>query len=190
MFDPPHILASRSPRRRLLLSEAGWAFDVVPPSDGLEDRPSPNESVSAYVQRLAFRKAENVFEKINRGTIIACDTVVVCNGEILGQPSDRADAMRMLRLLRGKLHFVHSGLCLLSKPSGNCRRGEEISTLRMIEFSDDELEHYLDSEAWQGKAGAFGLQDRNGWITLVHGSESNVVGLPMELLQRMLRERD
>ena len=188
MLDFPFVLASQSLRRRSLLAEAGFVFEVVPPDDGLEDDPQPNESTADYVKRLALRKAENVLGKIDRGTVIACDTVVVCNDEILGKPTDRADAARMLRLLRGKLHSVFSGLCLWSKPSGRPRVEESLSTLRMIEFTDAELEQYLDSEAWQEKAGAFGLQDRNGWVVLVDGSESNVVGLPLELLHRMIDE--
>ncbi len=186
MSDLPLILASQSPRRRNLLEEAGFVFEVVPPDDDLEDAPEPNESPLNYVKRLARRKAENVLEKIKRGLVLGCDTVVVCRGEILGKPTDRNDAARMLRLLRGELHVVHSGLCLCSKPDGRCDVQGETSTLRMIPISDTELENYLDSGAWQGKAGAFGLQDRNGWISLVHGSETNIVGLPMELLHRML----
>ena len=185
MLDIPLVLASQSPRRRSLLTEAGFAFDVVPPDDGLEDDPHPNESPSDYVKRLALRKAENVLAKIDRGIVIACDTVVVFNGEIFGKPADRVDAARMLRMLRGTQHRVFSGLCLCSKPGGNCSVEEAVSTLQMIEFTDDELELYLDSGTWQGKAGAFGLQDRNDWVVLVDGSESNVVGLPMELLREM-----
>ena len=187
MFDLPLILASQSPHRRLLLAEAGFVFEVVPPDDGLEDDPLSHESPSDYVKRLALRKAENVLGKIDRGTVIACDTVVVCNAEILGKPLDRTDAARMLRMLRGTRHHVHSGLCIASQPDGFRRIDESISTLQMIEFSDDELEQYLDSGAWRNKAGAFGLQDRNGWIVLVDGCESNVVGLPLELLQRLLK---
>ena len=187
MLDFPLILASQSPRRCSLLAEAGFVFEVVPPNDGLEDDPQPSESPSDYVKRLALRKAENVLGKIDRGIVIACDTVVVYNDKILGKPTDRADAARMLRTLRGTTHHVLSGLCLWSKPSGCPNVKEAVSTLQMIAFTDDELEQYLDSGAWRGKAGAFGLQDRNGWVALVEGSESNVVGLPLELLQEMLR---
>ena len=188
MFDLPFILASQSPQRRSLLTEAGFDFEIVPPADGLEDDPQPNESPGNYVKRLALRKAENVLGKVNRGTVIACDTTVFCNGEILGKPTDRADAARMLRLLRGELHSVFSGLCVWSKSNDSPKVEESVSTLRMIEFSNAELDQYLDSGAWRGKAGAFGLQDRNGWIVLVDGSESNVVGLPLELLRRMMGE--
>jgi len=186
MLDLPLILASQSLRRHSLLTEAGFVFDVVPPDDGLENNPQLNESPSDYVKRLALRKAENVLGKIDRGIVIACDTAVVCNDKILGKPTDRADAARMLRTLRGTTHHVLSGLCLWSKPNGSPNVREAVSTLRMTEFTDDELEQYLDSGDWQGKAGAFGLQDRNDWIVLVDGSESNVVGLPMELLWKML----
>jgi len=184
------VLASRSPRRREILVEAGFVFEVVPPDDGLEDDPLPNELPSDYVKRLALWKAENVLNKIDRGIVIGCDTVVVCNDEIIGKPTDRSDAARMLRMLRGTLHYVQSGLCLCSKPNGIRRVADAVSTLRMIEFTDDELEEYLDSEAWRGKAGAFGLQDSNGWANLVDGSESNVVGLPLELLKQMIESNE
>ena len=190
MFDLPLILGSRSSRRQELLAEAGFAFSVVPPDDGLEDERLSNESPSDYVKRLALRKAENVLGKIKKGIVIACDTIVVADGEILGQPTDRADAARMLRTLRGKLHTVHSGLCLASKPNGTRRVEDVVSTLQMIEFTNDELEEYLDSGAWQGKAGAFGLQDRNWWVVLLDGSESNVVGLPLELLKQMIESNE
>ncbi len=185
------ILASQSPRRRELLAEAGFSFEIIPP-DVIEPPPEPGESPIDYVKRLAVLKAENVAAKLDDGTVIACDTVVVCQGEILGKPVDRSDAERMLRLLRGELHYVHSGVCVWTKSDSGRKYSVAVdtTTLQMLPISDTELDVYLDSGAWRGKAGAFGLQDRTGWITLVHGSETNVVGLPMELLRRMLETPD
>jgi septum formation protein len=127
--------------------------------------------------------------------VLAADTVAECDGLILGKPRDDDEARRMLRHLSGREHSVFTGVCLW--PVGG-RLGTEthatplvqiaITRLKMDRLSDSELDEYLDSGQWEGKAGAFGYQDRLGWVHIVEGSESNVVGLPMELLARMLRE--
>ena len=127
---------------------------------------------------------------VNQGIVIGCDTIVECHGRILGKPEDRDDARRMLRLLSSRVHHVYSGLCLWRRPDDRTQVKADVTKLRMDRHSDAELEEYLDSGAWQGKAGAFGYQDRHGWIHVVSGSESNVVGLPLELLQSMLREME
>lgn len=94
----------------------------------------------------------------------------------------------MLRLLRRHHHHVYSGLCVWKRPQDNKLVRVAKSRLRMDPVTDTVLEDYLDSNAWQGKAGAFGLQDRENWIHMVAGSESNVIGLPLELLEIMLRK--
>ena len=180
------ILASRSPRRRELLLAAGYDFDVRPADDAAEDERRSGESPVGYVRRLARQKAENVAAKITNGLVIGCDTVVVCRGEILGKPANRGDAGRMLRLLRGTEQHVVTGICLWHRPEDTVDLRHETTVLFMNEISDEEIEIYLDSNLWEGKAGAFGYQDRNDWLRLVTGSESNVVGLPMELFFQMI----
>lgn len=190
----PLILASQSPRRRELLTEAGYDFTVVVPEENAEDAVQTGETPQEFVQRLAFQKAQSVAEKTERGIIIACDTVAVCGQEILGKPVDRNDAKRMLTLLSGQKHFVFSGLCVLEKTEKKtaeqseprCRTGWDVTELQMRCLLQEELESYLDGGAWQGKAGAFGYQDGNRWIRITQGSVSNVVGLPMELLKQLL----
>lgn len=188
----PLILASRSPRRRELLAHAGYDFQIMPPDEEAEDSRLPNETPTAFVRRFAAQKAQNVARQIEKGRIIACDTIVVCNDTILEKPVDRNDARRMLQLLRGNKHLVLSGLCILAKvrESAPPVLTSQVATteLFMQPISDEEIEEYLRTDAWQGKAGAFGYQDRNTWIAITHGSESNVVGLPMELLETMIRE--
>jgi septum formation protein len=187
----PLILASRSPRRRELLADAGYQFEVLLPDDGAEDTRLPNESPIDYVQRLAIQKSQNVAQKIAQGTVIGCDTVAVCGGQILEKPIDRNDARRMLELLRGKQHSVLSGLCILVKRGQldtKIRTSVERTQLEMLPISEEMLETYLDGGNWQGKAGAFGYQDGNDWITIIEGSESNVVGLPMEKLTVLLQD--
>jgi septum formation protein len=189
-FPFPIILASQSPRRRQLLSDAGFIFDVLPPDDGAEDHQQPGETPDHYVCRLAVQKARNVAAKLDSGRIIACDTVVICKNRVLEKPIDRDDARQMLQFSRGQIQFVLSGLCLLTKRTpkdhGTYLVETSTTTLSMQAITDLEIEDYLDSGNWQGKAGGFGYQDRNDWISIIEGSESNVVGLPMELLKQLL----
>lgn len=182
------ILASRSPRRRELLARAGYRFQVCPPSETAEDGSSDGESAARLVARLAKQKAADVASRVPQGLIVGCDTVAECNGQILGKPSDRFDARRMLQTLRGQKHRVLSGLCLWQQPSGRASVRVDVTTLLMDPITNSQLDDYLAGGDWIGKAGAFGYQDRLGWIHVVRGSESNVVGLPMELLAEMLAE--
>ncbi len=182
------ILASRSPRRRELLSEAGYRFEVIPPGDEAEDDVSAGEDPAQLVARLAYQKAADVARRVEAGVIVACDTVAECGGRVLGKPADEADARRMLHALRGREHRVLSGLCLWRVPGGKPRVRVAITTLRLDPLADAEIDDYLASGAWRGKAGAFGYQDRLGWVHVLEGSQSNVVGLPLELLREMLRE--
>lgn len=181
-------LASRSPRRSRLMKEAGYVFQVLPASEEAEDGIAENELPVDYVKRLAFQKASNVAGKIESGLIIGCDTLVLAHGEILGKPKDIEDARRMHRLLRGERHYVLSGLCVLRKPGSYVKIDHAETVLEMHERTDEEIETYLQSGAWAGKAGAFGYQDGLDWVRLIEGSESNIVGLPMELLEIMLRK--
>jgi nucleoside triphosphate pyrophosphatase len=188
MSDFPLILASTSPRRRQLLSEAGYEFTVVPPSEAAERVSECDAGLPAQelVAKLAVQKAKDVARQTERGIVIACDTVAACQGEILGKPGGRDDARRMLKLLRGQEHRVYSGLCVWRRPDDEQRLQIEATKLVMDAISDAELEQYLDNGQWEGKAGAFGYQDGLDWVHVVEGSESNVVGLPMELLTELL----
>lgn len=180
------ILASASPRRRQLLEEAGYRFEVIPPSDAAECGACSGESPVQLVMRLAEQKARDVAGRVTAGIVLGCDTVAECQGQILGKPRDEEHARAMLQLLRGRRHRVFSGLCLIRVPAGDSRVEVVATILEMSPLGDEQIEDYLESGAWEGKAGAFGLQDRLGWIHVVEGSESNVVGLPLELLSEML----
>jgi septum formation protein len=180
------ILASRSPRRKELLEEAGCRFEVIPASEAAEGGVVAGESPADMVARLARQKAADVAGRVSRGIVLACDTLAECDGEILGKPSDREHARRMLAMLRGRTHRVLSGLCVWPVPGGTPAVRVAVSELFMDPLSDTDLEDYLAGGAWQGKAGAFGYQDRLGWVHILSGSASNVVGLPMELLSQML----
>ena len=182
------ILASSSPRRRELLDRFGIDFRIVEPDPNAECGICSRETPPEMVARLAYQKAANVIDKISDGLVIACDTVAECMGQILGKPNDREHAKQMLTRLRGRPHSVYSGLCLWEKASSQRSVRVVVSRLSMQSINDSELEAYLDTELWIGKSGAFGFQDGPAWIHLHEGSETNVVGLPMEVLAEMLNE--
>jgi septum formation protein len=180
------ILASTSPRRQQLLAAAGYDFEVIPPSDDAESGEVPGESTTELVVRLAKQKAADVARPLSAGIILGCDTVADCEGKILGKPTDREHARQMLETLRGREHWVHSGLCLWRRPDDRVACAAASTRLIMDPISDAALDEYLDSGEWQGKAGAFGYQDGLDWVHILEGSASNVVGLPLELLARVL----
>lgn len=190
MPAPKLILASRSPRRRQLLAEAGYDFEVVVPSSAAECGVCSRESPAELVARLAFEKAADVASRVGRGRILGCDTVAEIDGQVLGKPDNEALARRMLEMLRGREHRVLSGVCLWDVPEGEPLTKVAVTRLRMDRLTDEQLNAYLASYQWEGKAGAFGYQDGLDWVHVIEGSESNVVGLPMELLAEMLEELD
>ena len=184
MDDPqsPLILASQSPRRKSLMHEYGYTFLVHPPSDTAEGGMCSGETPPELVVRLAKQKAEDVAKQYEYAVIIGCDTVAECMGTVLGKPVDIDDARRMLTMLRGKDHRVLSGLCIWKRPSDDVTLKLDITTLHMDDVTDSQVEEYLATEKWQGKAGAFGYQDGWDWLHVIQGSETNVIGLPMEVL--------
>jgi len=186
---PKLILASRSPRRRELLTEAGYEFEIIVPDEAAECGVCSRETPEKFVARLARQKAANVVPKISRGLVLGCDTVAECKGQILGKPANEEHARNMLQRLSGSDHRVISGLCLWNVPGVDPMVRVAVTQLRMDHLSAVEIDDYLASGLWEGKAGAFGYQDRLGWVHVVAGSETNVVGLPMELLEEMLLTR-
>lgn len=196
MSHLPIILASGSPQRRKLLGDAGYEFRVMAPDESAENGICSQCGPAELVLDLAVRKAIDVITRL-RATgqpaeptlLLACDTVAECGGTILGKPTDEDHARSMLELLRGQRHRVYSGLCLwqLDNTVKTAPRTRvAITELEMDQLSDVEIDEYIDSGMWRDKAGAFGYQDRPGWLKIVSGSESNVIGLPMELLAEML----
>jgi len=182
------ILASRSPRRRELLVEAGYEFDVVVPSEQAECGVCSGETPPELVARLAFQKAADVAGRGLSGIVVGCDTMVACHGQVLGKPRDEAGARHMLELQSGREQQVYSGLCAWPVPEGEPLVRVARTTLRMDRLDSGQIAEYLGSGQWEDKAGAFGYQDRLGWVHVVEGSESNVVGLPLEMLAEMLDE--
>ncbi|MEA2630279.1 MAG: nucleoside triphosphate pyrophosphatase [Chloroflexota bacterium] len=181
------ILASASPRRRRLLAEAGYDFEVDP-SDVEEPEPGPGTPPEVYVALLAWKKAAAVARRRGDGLILAADTVGAVAGEILNKPADRADAERMIRLQEGRDSDVLTGLCLYHAGRVEWVGAVELSVVRFRPLDDAERRAYLDSGRWRSKSGAYGIQDRDPFVDVVRGSFSNVVGLPMERLAELLRD--
>ena len=178
------ILASASPRRRDLLAEAGFAFDVDP--SGVDEAAlSVGVDPFELPQVLAVAKARDVAARHGGGAavVLAADTVVYAGGAVLGKPAGRDDAGRMMRLLSGSLHSVVTGYCLLRRDAKRSIAGKVRSDVLMRPISGDEIERYLDGGAWQGKAGGYGLQDQPGedrpFVEQITGELTNIVGLPM-----------
>lgn len=180
------ILASGSPRRKELLQQAGYQFTIDVPDDSAESIQHIELSPVELVAALAFQKASNVAGRTDDGLVLAADTVAECNGVVLGKPTGRQHARDMLRQMRGTVHYVHTGVCLWKRPNNRKSVKTDSTTLEMADLTDQQIEDYLDSGLWQGKAGAFGYQDDIDWVSIRDGNASNVVGLPMDLLAQML----
>lgn len=187
------ILASSSPRRRELLTQAGFTFEVHPAH--IPEDPLPNEDPIAYVVRLARAKAEAVFAEISSKesappqVVLGADTTVTLDNHVLGKPTDAADAARMLRLLSGRTHRVITGVALAS--AQRTEVAAEVTGVRFLTLSDEEIAAYIATGEPMDKAGAYGIQGRAArWIPRIDGCYFNVVGLPLALVSVMLEAAD
>jgi septum formation protein len=187
------ILASASPRRQELLRNARIPFSVKPSNAPEEHR--AQESPESCVRRLAREKATSIAGRVNgAGPILAADTEVVLDlkgGTPLGKPRNADDAARMLRMLSGGSHYVITGVCLMWNQAGKWQSKEaaEITTVFMQPISDEEISAYVATAEPMDKAGAYAIQGvASRWISRIEGCYFNVVGLPVPLVYRMLRE--
>lgn len=181
------ILASASPRRQELLRNAGIPFQVQP-ADIPED-PLPGENAKDCAERLAREKALAVARQRPKGNdaVLGADTVVVIDHQILGKPVDAFDAARMLRMLSGREHQVITGVCIIN--GSQSAVGSESTWVTMTEFSESDIADYVASGEPMDKAGAYAIQGIAArWIPRIEGDYSNVVGLPVARVYRMLRE--
>jgi len=181
--DVKIILASASPRRRNILSEIVENFSVCPPTTGeeLPDYITPEDSVV----ELAIRKAQSVSAVYKDALVIGADTIVEYKGKRIGKPFSKAAAAETLKMLRGKEHSVYTGVCVMYKGKekhGACRSGVVFNDL-----TDEFISAYVDSGAPMDKAGAYGIQDGN-IVKSYNGSYTNIVGLPKELTEDMIKE--
>lgn len=182
---PMLVLASASPRRQELLRAAGLAFEVQPAN--IPEDPRPGEKARDCAERLAREKALAVSRLRPQDIVLGADTVVVIDSQILGKPADSGDAVRMLRMLSGRQHEVITGVCLVR--NGQASVASEITQVTMSEISEQELSAYAASGEPIDKAGAYAIQGLAArWIPRIEGDYSNVVGLPVALVWRMLQE--
>jgi septum formation protein len=187
------VLASASPRRRELLQNAGIPFIIQ--ASKIPELPRQGEAPQACAERLAREKALDVFRQRPQAFVLGADTIVIVDGQILGKPRDAADAARMLRLLSGRTHQVTTGVCLIA-PDRKGRSSleetrSETTLVTMCMLSDDDIQSYISTGEPLDKAGAYAIQGiASRWISRIEGDYFNVVGLPVSLVYRMLREDD
>lgn len=177
------ILASRSPRRSELLNAAGIAFEVL--AADIDETPHADESPVAYVERLAIEKARAVLALRPDARVLGADTTVTIDGEILGKPEDEADARRMLRLLNGRVHDVHTGVALVSR--AGVRSAVDTTRVWFNAMTDEDISWYVATGEPVDRAGAYAIQGfASRFIGRIEGSYSNVVGLPVALVSSIL----
>jgi septum formation protein len=187
MTNIKFILASSSPRRRELLASIGLTFDVVPSHipEVRDERESPEE----YVARLSREKAQAIASRHPDEWVIAADTTVLLGEELLEKPADAADARRMLATIAGRTHIVYTGVTLQNVAKEWCETRIAESEVRMLPLSSEDIAWYVETGEPPDKAGAYAVQGIGAmFIDSIHGSYTNVVGLPLATLFQMLRK--
>lgn len=175
-------LASSSHGRRYLLERAGYTFDVKP-SNVPEPTEAMNGNIRDYVMHVAWTKAAAVAATVSEGVILAADSVGWIDDHVIGKPEDEADARRILQTLSGRVHELWTGVCLWRATDGWQLQWQEVSRVRMKELPSSEIDAYLKTRKWEGCSGAYAIkEDGDPYLTVVEGSTTNVIGLPMESL--------
>ena len=182
------ILASASPRRKELLIAAGYKFEVVVSQIDESVFPTENIEPAEYAKRLALAKARDVAVRFNDCFVLGADTVVDFNGEIIGKPADSKDAELIIRKIFSAPHKVITAVAIIGKNSGFEIVKSDTTIIYPRELTDAKIVEHIEGESWLGKAGAFGIAENgDDFIERIEGSLTNVMGLPMELLERMLK---
>jgi septum formation protein len=187
-MNPKLILASASPRRRELLAQAGYLFEVQ--ASSVDESRRPGECGIRFAIRLAREKAQEVFAlRQSSGDptlVLGADTVVVCDGEILGKPADAADATRMLLLLSGRTHHVVTGVAVVAGAQV-VEVAAEVTQVTVRTLSPQEIADYVAGGEPMDKAGGYAIQGYAArWIPRISGCYFNVVGLPLALVASLL----
>jgi len=178
------ILASASPRRADLLREAGIDVEILPAH--VNEDVQPGEAPEVYVRRVADAKGHAISQRMPDRFVLAAYTAVVVEGQILGKPSNDADAERMLRLLSSRSHLVVSGVCLMKNGASAVETEVETTVVEFADLSPAEIAWYVGSGESMDKAGGYGIQGlASRFVTRIDGSYSNVVGLPIAVVYRM-----
>lgn len=177
------ILASASPRRKELLKELVKDFEIIPAAG--EERADLTAPPEQIVCELASGKCAEVFGKEPDCVVIGCDTIVYFEGRVLGKPKTREEAEKTLKELSGKTHSVYTGVCVRS--AAKILSGYERTEVTFNRLSDEFIKSYVEGGSPMDKAGCYGIQD-GGVVESYNGSYTNVVGLPVELVEKMLKE--
>ena len=181
------ILASASPRRKQLLTEAGYKFTVVTPEIDESAFPSKHISPCEYAKRLALAKAKNVAARFPDCLVIGADTVVDFNGQMFGKPADAKEAEQITKKLFSAPHKVITAVAIVRIADGTEIIEGETTAVYPKKMTAEQIAEHIKSGSWQDKAGAYAIQeDGDEFIEKIEGSLTNVMGLPMELLQRLL----
>jgi septum formation protein len=184
-MPPSLILASQSPRRKELLEILGVPFSVIAPE--IDESPLPGEGPETYAARVAREKAIDVASRVSDSIVLSADTVVTIDGEILGKPLSRADAIRMVTKLSGRDHRVYTAVCVIDQSNGKTREGIEGTDVSFKTLTAAQIEAYIDRENVMDKAGAYAIQGlASSFIPKIVGSYSNVMGLPVTLVAELL----
>jgi len=181
------ILASVSPRRKQLLAEAGYKFTVVRPD--INESAFPVEGIKAceYVEQLALAKAKDVAQKYPDSLVIGADTVVDFEGQIIGKPADAKGAEQITKKLFSKPHKVITGIAIVRLCDGIELSKCDTTTVYPKRLTSEQIAEHINSESWRDKAGAYAIKENGDeFVERIEGSLTNVMGLPMELLQRLL----
>jgi len=183
------ILASVSPRRKQLLAEAGYKFTVVRPD--INESAFPVEGIEAceYAERLALAKAKYVAQKYPDSLVIGADTVVDFEGQIIGKPTDAKQAEQITKKLFSRPHKVITGIAIVRLSDGIELSESDTTTVYPKRLTSEQIAEHVESESWRDKAGAYAIKENGDeFVERIEGSLTNVMGLPMELLQRLLTE--
>ncbi|HEV3083550.1 MAG TPA: Maf family protein [Gemmataceae bacterium] len=181
------ILASASPARRYLLSRAGYDFETLPANIEEPDGKGFHDP-RTLVEHIAWLKAAAVAPKVPEAIVIAADTLGWIYGEPIGKPADATDAARIIRKLAGTQHELWTGVCLWRRSDDLQIAWQEVSRVSMKAMTDAEVQAYLETRTWEGCSGAYAIQEADDpYVRVVEGSVSNVIGLPMETLERVLK---
>lgn len=182
------VLASKSPRRKEILEKQG--YEVVVDVSNADEDSVENEDVKNLVMEIAKLKAETVAKRHSNAIIVAADTLVYFEGKEIGQQKTGSEAEKTLRKLFGRTHEVYSGLCVINTSTGNMLQDYEISYVTLKNVSDEALKEYLASGQYRGKAGAYNIADPEfeSFVDNVKGSFSNIMGLPIKKVDRMINQ--
>ncbi|KPC77829.1 hypothetical protein ADL26_01025 [Thermoactinomyces vulgaris] len=187
---PKIVLASGSPRRRELLAGLGVQFEVK--TSQVDETFDPSSPPNAVAEELAHRKAKDVARQLDAVLVIGADTIVVCDGEILGKPRDEQEAVQMLSRLQGRAHQVYTGIALVEVADGHVVRervSHRMTHVWMRPLSDEKISWYVDSKEPLDKAGAYGIQGLGAClIDKIDGCYFNVVGLSLVELDQMFQD--